>query len=331
MSKARQLADLGSVTTRLDEVGNTDGALSNRNMVLNGAMQVAQRGVSFTASGYTLDRWRSVADTAIVTQKVEDTVGGKKVAVLQSVATPGHTYHAVLQRIEGMRRIQGQTLTLSAWVKGSAGTFAQYVEFRNATGNVVLGISFNFTFTGNWQKLEWTFAAPTATAFDDDAAWYNVSFYAGDSLSLTMVQLEVGDTATPFEHHSIGQELALCQRYFQTSYPLGTPAGTAYANNCYKGSNPLMWHGATPAWSNANNSINLLVEMRTSPSMTFYGVNTGVVGRAGGTYCSSTTDDLAMYGNNATTKQFSTYAGGAGYVTPTQGNWACNWTLDAEL
>ena len=216
MSKQSELVGLAR-TTNLDEVNAaySAGALSNRNVILNGAMNVAQRGTSFTASGYTLDRWRSVADTAIVTQKVEDTVGGKKVAVLQSVATSGHTYHAVIQRIEGMRRIQGQTLTLSAWVKGSAGTFAQYVEFRNATGNVVLGISFNFTFTGNWQKLEWTFAAPTATAFDDDAAWYNVSFYAGDSLSLTMVQLEVGDTATPFEHRSYGQELALCKRYFQ--------------------------------------------------------------------------------------------------------------------
>ena len=63
MSKARELADLGSVTTRLDEVGNTDGALSNRNLIINGAMQVAQRGTSQTSVstfGYkTVDRWKS--------------------------------------------------------------------------------------------------------------------------------------------------------------------------------------------------------------------------------------------------------------------------------
>ena len=39
-SKARGLADLGNVYD--------DGALSNRNMIINGAMQVAQRGTSFS-------------------------------------------------------------------------------------------------------------------------------------------------------------------------------------------------------------------------------------------------------------------------------------------
>ena len=33
---------------------------------------------------------------------------------------------------------------------------------------------------------------------------------------ITGVQLEVGTVATPFEHRSYGEELALCQRYYQT-------------------------------------------------------------------------------------------------------------------
>ena len=53
MSKARELAELGAVYD--------SGALSNRNMVYNGAMQVAQRGASSTGLGatsgyYTVDR-----------------------------------------------------------------------------------------------------------------------------------------------------------------------------------------------------------------------------------------------------------------------------------
>ena len=61
MSLARDIADL-AVTTRLDTVGGSSGALSNRNVLVNSAMQVAQRGTSSTGLGattgyYTADRW----------------------------------------------------------------------------------------------------------------------------------------------------------------------------------------------------------------------------------------------------------------------------------
>jgi hypothetical protein len=58
MSKARQLADLGNVYD--------DGALSNRNRIINGAMVIDQRnaGASVaTSSGnnlYSLDRWQTI-------------------------------------------------------------------------------------------------------------------------------------------------------------------------------------------------------------------------------------------------------------------------------
>ncbi|MDA7701601.1 hypothetical protein N8864_04080, partial [Gammaproteobacteria bacterium] len=43
-----------------------------------------------------------------------------------------------------------------------------------------------------------------------------------DYIQITGVQLEVGTKATPFEHRSYGQELALCQRYyFSLNYPDG--------------------------------------------------------------------------------------------------------------
>ena len=32
---------------------------------------------------------------------------------------------------------------------------------------------------------------------------------------ITGLQMEVGSQATPFEHRSFGEELALCQRYYQ--------------------------------------------------------------------------------------------------------------------
>ena len=57
--------------------------------------------------------------------------------------------------------------------------------------------------TGNYRRV-----AGTVRLMDTlNATW-----------QITGVQLEVGSVATPFEHRSFGQELPLCQRYYQVSY-----------------------------------------------------------------------------------------------------------------
>jgi len=70
-TKARKLADLGNVYD--------DGALSNRNMVINGAMTISQRNTSWsglTSSQYTLDRFST------------DIGGGGAIDVAQSTTAP---------------------------------------------------------------------------------------------------------------------------------------------------------------------------------------------------------------------------------------------------
>ena len=143
-------------------------------------------------------------------------------------------------------------LTVSFWVKGNGN--ATYVVELYDNDNA-RQISKSFSVTSSWSKVELTFPADTTGAFDNDA---NVSLYcqiwlhAGSTFTsgtlnssafaannnanravgissffsstdnlfyITDVQLEVGDTATPFEHRSFGEELELCKRYYQLNTP----------------------------------------------------------------------------------------------------------------
>ena len=57
----------------------------------------------------------------------------------------------------------------------------------------------------------------------------NVVDGTSNDFYLTGVQLEVGSQATAFEHRSFGEELSLCERYFQIHIPLGQ-SGTYFCS-----------------------------------------------------------------------------------------------------
>ena len=142
-------------------------------------------------------------------------------------------------------------VTLSFWVKSSlAGTYA--VTLQNIESSASEDYSFEFTLTANtWTKVTHAIKGNSEIVFDNDTgeglriAWFpyigtnyttssntletwgaytstdqtkdyaqNWSATASATFEVTGIQLEVGDQATLFEHRSIGEELALCQRYF---------------------------------------------------------------------------------------------------------------------
>ena len=228
MSKARDIADLGAVTSRLDTVGASDGALSNRNLIINGAMQVAQRGVGpvsivfynyntadrmrFSSSSGTSGTWTQ--QEVVSDQDVGDFIGNALKSTC-SVAGSGGNEAGLNIRLElqDVEKYVGQQMTLSYYAKSDAALTLTPKIFADAT--ITMGTD---TFTTSYTRYTHTFTLTSMSSKSYLDLTMRVDGEVATTHYITGVQLELGDTATPFEHRSYGDELARCQRYFEILY-----------------------------------------------------------------------------------------------------------------
>ena len=181
MSKAADLANLiGNI--------NAGGGGVNRNVIINGAMNVAQKGTSHTGLGgstgavYTLDRFCTFdTDTAGRATVTQDSSAPNGFANSLKVAcTTADTSIAAGEQFLLQQRIEGQNLqafakgtpdakpfAVSFYVKGNASaTYACELFDRDNTRQA----SKLFNVTTDWTRIELTFDADTTGAFDDDNA-----------------------------------------------------------------------------------------------------------------------------------------------------------------
>lgn len=138
-------ATLAYHAVRKDQMDAALAALPGRNRVINGAMEVSQRGTSFAISGtapFTLDRWRislSTPATATVSQDTDVPAGaGLKNSLLVTIGTaaPSCDVGNVGQVVEGINcfDLVGRPFTMSFWVKASkAGKYTLGIEDSSGT------------------------------------------------------------------------------------------------------------------------------------------------------------------------------------------------------
>ena len=180
MSKAAELANLiGNI--------NAGGGGVNRNVIINGAMNVAQRGTSSTglgaSSGYfTLDRFKMVCNNTAgrFTMTQDSSAPDGFANSLKLACTTADTSIASNEEFGILYRMEGQDLqhfkkgtssayptTLSFYVKGNAS--ATYVAELMDSDNSSRHIGATFNVTTDWTRVEITFPGDTTGALDDDA------------------------------------------------------------------------------------------------------------------------------------------------------------------
>ena len=194
-----------------------------------------------------------------------------------------------------------KTITLSFWVKASnAGTYGG--SFTNGAANRAYPYQYTINSANTWEYKTVTIAGDTSgtwatdntsgmyvfwglgvgSNFEGTANQWNgafdiappSSFSLKDNLNatwqITGVQLEVGSTATEFEHRNFGEELTLCQRYFWKTYEYETAVGSV-TNDSALG----RFIDDTQNYASIQIPYN---PMRTQPTATIYNPNDGTTG-----------------------------------------------------
>ena len=263
MTKAAELAKMGEVLTN-SQIGG------RRNMIINGAMQVAQRstsavtGLGASADYFTVDRFKmhfeNTAGRLTMSQEAITDLSGFSEAIKLDCTTADTSIAAgelasIQTRFEGQDLQQlkkgtsdAEKITVSFYVKGNASATytCELYDNDNSRHN-----GQEFSVTTSWTRVVLTFAGDTTGTLDNDNAnsfqinWnlHAGSTYTGGTFSsntwntttnqrigdnqtsffdstdrtffITGIQMELGSQATPFEHRSYGEELSLCQRYYQ--------------------------------------------------------------------------------------------------------------------
>ena len=115
--------------------------------------------------------------------------------------TPGYTINAA-------NTWEFKTITVPGDTGGSGFSNDNGISLK-VRWHLVLRTSFQGTPPGTWS---------TSASLRGQGSHVNFADSTSNEWYITGVQLEVGEKATPFEHRSFGDELAKCQRYFQTSF-----------------------------------------------------------------------------------------------------------------
>ena len=218
------------MTTAAELASYASSFPSFRNRIINGAMQVAQRGTSFRYDSFgqaqfCVDRfWFYNAGSATYgnIEQSTDVPSGEGFTYSlfndTNAQMPSGTNVELTKQGNAAPFVVGNNYTFSFWVKGSSASSGLTVSigWRNSHANgtnatQAVATYPTFDVTTSWERVVIPFTLTTSPVSQNNTLDFEYSHPAG--AKITGVQLEEGTVATPFEHRPYGTELALCQRY----------------------------------------------------------------------------------------------------------------------
>jgi hypothetical protein len=255
------------------------------NYVINGAFDIWQRGTSFDVVYFNSgnqnhsDRWQQNWDnapTAVTVSRQTFTPGELTVAGFgeeefyyrSSIGTVGsNTNWRLTTRIEDVRTLAGQTVTVSFWAKtdSARNIIVELTQNFGSGGSTQLNFSpTTVAATTTWQRFSVTVNVPSISGKTIGAGNHlrvNIrqASASGSVMDVWGVQLEAGSVATPFRRNAnnLQGELAACKRYYDRR-----PATDAFT---------IFSQGAATATTGAVIYIQPHTPMRTKPSSIEFG------------------------------------------------------------
>ena len=305
-------SDVNDITGTINLLGSSVALTAGKNIVLNGATQIWQRGTSVTGStsAFCADRFQAYRNTTGSTFSRQATGDTTNLPFIQyciraqrNNADTATNAIWVSQTLESVNSIPmaGKTVTFSFYARRGAnfssasnaltvvlasGTGTDQNIFSGFTGNTNI-VNTTCTLTTTWQRFTFT---GTVAATATQLAFYTVYTPSGtagaaDYYEITGMQLEQGSTATAFQTATgtIQGELSACTRYYwrlsaadatvtNRFFAMGQANGTGQALITI--SNPVKMRGVPTASAGPNsNSFNLLNAGSAGIATTGFGTN----------------------------------------------------------
>lgn len=301
------LTSLASIPSGAGVIPSANLPTSNTdNLLINGNFDVWQRGTSFISTTtpansddtFLVDRWILLSDGNDIVDVTRQTSGapeGSRYYIRLDVETANKKF-GIFQPLESADSayLLNQEVSLSFYARVTNSSIANIraavVSWSSTADSITSDIVSAWgaagtdpTLVANWTYENTPSSLAMTTSFVkqsitnitiDTASMANVGVFiwcddvtvdVGDFLEISQVALSIGTTSPTLKPLKFSEEISNCQRYYFKTFPYATaPAQSAGNDGC------ISYRVAVSGVMNQSQRITFPVQMRTTPSVTFY-------------------------------------------------------------